>query len=366
MSEAPSLRETIESAMNADAEAATGVVEAPVEVEAAPEPVAAAPQETAAEAAQRARDEKGRFAPKAAEKPNEKPVAPAVKEPVKPAAAAPEAKPLEPKPEPVAPVKAPQSWKPAVRDLAAKLPAEFRPILDEASRREIETTRVLNETAQARQFATQVQQSLAPYEGIARASGVDAMTWAGRALQTFAGLHQGTPQHKAALIAQAISAYGVDVDAVNAAMQGQPQPHAGAQPQVDVNRLVEEKFQAYQQQQQADQRLREAQAFLDTTPEFIQDVFPDMVEIMRLDRAKGGNMTPAQAYDRAVKLNEGVQDTLSKRKAETAARAQAPTVQRAKAAASSIKPSPGVAVTREQGPRSLRETIEAAVAGQRT
>jgi hypothetical protein len=376
--ETPSLRETIESAMTADAGVATEVVEAPVEV--APEHVEAEPQETAAEAAARARDEKGRFATKPAEKATEKPAAApegaekaakvAAVAPGKPAGAAPPPALAGPPAPEVAPVKAPQSFKPAVRELAQKLPAEFRPILDEAVRIDNDAKRALNDSAQARQFSQQVQQSLAPYEGIARAAGMDSMAWAGQALQMVAGLYQGPPQHKAALIAQAIAMSGASIDDINAAMQGQaPAAHAQPQPQQqpqDVNRLVEQAIQ--QRVQQARQVKAETawQEFTGTQPEFLETVFPDMQEIVSLAERQGRNITYQQAYDRACKLNEEVSGVLAARKTTEATRAQAPTVQRAKVAGASIKATPVAAATRPAGPRSLRDEIEAAIAGQRT
>jgi hypothetical protein len=380
--DAPSLRETIESAMSADAEVAPEVVEAPVEVEVAPEHVEAEPQETAAEAAARARDEKGRFATKPAEKAAEKPAAApegAEKAARVKASAVGQGKPATvvtppavagtPAPE-VAPVKAPQSFKPAVRELAQKLPAEFRPILDEAVRIDNDAKRALNDSAQARQFSQQVQQSLAPYEGIARAAGMDSMAWAGQALQMVAGLYQGPPQHKAALIAQAIAMSGASIDDINAAMQGQApaahaQPQSQQQPQ-DVNRLVEQAIQ--QRVQQARQVKAETawQEFTGTQPEFLETVFPDMQEIVSLAERQGRNITYQQAYDRACKLNEEVSGVLAARKTTEATRAQAPTVQRSKTAGSSIKATPVAAATRPAGPRSLRDEIEAAIAGQRT
>jgi hypothetical protein len=359
--DAPSLRETIESAMSADAEVAPEVVEAPVEVEVAPEHVEAEPQETAAEAAARARDEKGRFATKPAEKAAEKPAAApegAEKAAKAKAAAVGQGKPaavvtppaVAGAPAPEAPaVKAPQSWTPAEREAWAKAPPEIQKAVD---RREREMARTLQETAPIRQYAQQVHQSLAPYEGIARASGMDAMTWAGQALQTFAGLHQGTPQHRAGIIAQAIATYGIDVEAVNAAMQGQPAPQAQPQQQPpDVNRLVEQAIQ--QRVQQARQVKAETawQEFTGSQPEFLETVFPDMQEIVSLAERQGRNITYQQAYDRACKLNEEVSKILDQRKAAEAAKAQQASTQRARAAASSVRSTPAVATPTQPADR---------------
>jgi hypothetical protein len=359
MSEAPSLRETLESAIAADAAEAEPVA-APV-VEAAPESAAQPePQETAAEAAQRARDEKGRFAPKA---PEAKPE-PAAAKPTDPAKPAAEAKPPEPKPEPAAHVKAPQSWKPQAREAFAKAPPEVQ---QEVMRRESEIARALNETADARKTVEQMRQTLQPYEAIARANGMDAMQYAGSVMQTAAVLHMGSAQQKAALVAQLIGAYGVDVDAVNAAMQGQaPRQAAPQQAPQDVSALVQQEFQRVAQEAQQQRAASAWEEFQATEPEFLEQVKPAMREILHLAGQQNRNMTYQQAYDRACKLDEEVSAVLDQRKSAAAARAQAPTVQRAKVAGSSIKATPAATAIRPAGPRSLREEIEAAVAAQRT
>ena len=375
--EAPSLRETLESAMNAEP-AEVEPVEAP-EVEAAPEVPAPDAAPTPAPSQERARDEAGRFAPKAEQKPAQ------TKAPVptkggekadgraateakgKPAAAAPSTA-VAGAPAPVAPsdVKSPQSFRATTKELAKRLPAEFHPILEDSIRIDNEAKRALNESAQARHYAQQVQQSLAPYESIARAAGApDAFTWAGSALQTVAGLYQGPPDHAIALAAQAVqlvqSRFGPQaIDRIAAILDGkapqhvpQAQPQPQQQPQ-DVQALV--------QQTLAQERAKaDAQAFLSSQPEFLDDVKDDMLALMERDRAKGGNMTWQQAYDRACKLNEDVASVLAQRKSADAARAAAPTVRQAKAAAVSVKTSPVSGATRPAGPKSLRETIEDAM-----
>lgn len=389
MSDAPSLRETIESAMEADAAtdvALEPVVEAPAPVEAAPEHEAAV--ETPAEAAARARDEAGRF--KRVDK-NEKPAATpeGVKKAAGEAVAAVKGKaagvappPVSPAAKPVpeaAPFKAPQSWKPAMRELAAKLPPEFRPIVEESIRRDQETSRVMQESAQARQFASQVQQSLAPYELIARANGTDAMTFAGTALRDVAAIYSGAPQQAVAVVAGAVSMlqqrFGPQaLDMINSAMEGRaaqvPQQMQQMAPPRDprVDQLFARIERAQTQRLQSD--INSAEEFLGAQ-EFGEDVRGTVADIIDVWAQQGKTSITQhdlqRAYDLACRTNEDVSKVLDARRVTEAARAQAPTVQRAKVAASSIRASPGVAAPRNQGPMSLRETIEAAAAAaQRT
>jgi hypothetical protein len=311
----------------------------------------------------RARDEAGRFT-KAAEAAPEKPAGTAPKGDVHGAAsAAPPAgqgkaegavPPPAPSAEPASPpVKAPQSWTPQAREAFSKAPPEVQA---EVAKREKEIARALQEAAPARQYAQQVQESLRPYETIARANGMDAMSWAGQALQTVASLYAGTPQQKAQTIAQAILTSGADLEAINAALQNPQAPTrqaAPSQPRVDpreeVRRILEE-----------ERTMSAAREFLANPPEFYDTVKDDVHDILRLDRQRGGNLTPAQAYDRACRFNEDVQSVLAQRKAAEAARTQQQVTARAQVAASSVRSTPAAAPSTAAQPKSIRGALEAA------
>jgi hypothetical protein len=355
-----SIRDSIEAAIEQhtpEPESAPAVEAAPVEVpapDAAPSP---------APTPGRARDEAGRFAPKAEK------TAAAPEGAQKPAlaAGAAEGKAAGISPVPAAPpvpeppkFRAPQSWKPAMRELAAKLPAEFHPLVEESLRIDNEAKRALNDSTEARRMAESVHRTLAPFEGLARANGMDAMSYAGNVLQMAAQLFQGPQPNRPALIAQLIKQAGVNPEDVNPYLSGEKAPPAAPQqPQADpreqVRAILEE------------ERIRQvATEFLESPPEFYETVQGDMHEILRLATAQGRKMTPQQAYDRACKLNEDVQGIIAQRKAAEAAKAQIVSTQRSKAAAVSIRAAPAEHPGKANGKRSLREEIEAAVAAQRT
>lgn len=311
-----------------------------------------------------ARDEKGRFAPKA-ETPSEKPTA----APKAANGAAPTAPPVgqgkaagaatlpAPAAESVPPapsVKAPQSLTPAAREAFAKAD----PVLQaEIAKREKEVSRTLQETAQARHYVQQVQASLAPYETIARANGTDAMTWAGGALQMAASLYAGTPAQKAQTIARAIAISGVDLEAINAVLSGQPDPKGQpAQPAPDVRSLVEQQFRAVQQQYEAKAADQTLATFLATEPEFIDDVWQDMQAVLQAAASQGRNLTLQQAYDRACKLNDDVQGVVEKRKAAEAQRTATAATAKARAAAGFPRSQPAAA------PAAQPKGIDAAMA----
>lgn len=321
---------------------------APAEVEAPPEAeVEAAPEGEAEveEAPERARDESGRFAkaPKekaAAPKGTEKPAAETGAAKGKAAGVTPPAPAAAPPPEPL---KVPQSWKPQMRELAAKLPPEFRPIVEEALRRDGEVNRALQESAQARQVAQTVQGALAPFEGIARMAGKDAWAWAGEALQQAAVLQQGNPQQQIEFLANYIRSRGVDVQALANALDGQPtQPHSAPAP-VDVESIVNRRLEAVMQQAEVTRAQHDAQAFLATNPEFIRDVGPEMGAIIR-SMGQGQNIDLKAVYDRACWMNPDVRAILQQRQDATKAKAAAEAAAKARAAGrTSVRPSPAPA-----------------------
>lgn len=370
MPDAPSLRETLEAAVTSSQDPAPEPeVEAPAVEAAEPAPAPEPKEEAAPSAAERARDERGRFKP--AGEPEAAPQSAKKAEPVKTAAPGQakaggvEAPPTTPPAAAVepAPVKAPQSWKPQVRELAAKLPAEFKPILDEVNRREVETSRALQETANARRLAEQVHQALSPFEGVARANGMDALAWAESAVRDRAVLAMGSPQQKAQLLARAIRESGTDIEMLAAALDGAPAqgPQQPAAPPVNIQAEVQRAIQSQVQHAQRAKAEREMTSFLEAEHEFIEAVGPDMHGILLAAGSQGRNLTPQEAYDRACWMNPDVREVLEKRKAVEAAKAQAPSVAQAKRAAVSVKAAPAEPVKTTEK-RSLREELEAAAA----
>ena len=270
-----------------------------------------------------------------------------------PAVAAP---PAETAPKP--PRKLPADMSATARELASKLPPEFSPLLDEWEKRHKETSRALSESAQARQFAQEVQRSLSPYETIARANGMDAMSWAGQALQTVASLYAGTPQQKAQVIAQAIALSGVDVEAINQAMQNPQAARAAAPQQPDIRsgfrRMWEEQI-GQEKSRVAEQQARD---FIASEPEFLQEVAPQMVAILRAAEAAGRPMSYQDAHAQAIWANPEVRAILLQREAAKAATATNAATQRASEAASSIRSTPSTAPAAK--PQGLRASLEAA------
>jgi len=354
--------------------------------EAAPEPAAvvetpaaapaeAAPAEvvteTATEAAQRARDEAGKFvkenkSAKATKKPPTSAPAEAKPETPPPAIEGEGAAAETPPPAAAAPVTteapklaAPQSWKPHAREKWAALPPEVQ---EEAVRIDKEVQRVMRETAETRKFASSVQSTLAPFEGLARANGMDSVKYAGSVMQTAAALHMGTPAQKASIVAQLIGTYGIDVDAVNAVMQGQAPAQASQPAQQPQN--VQAEVQRYFEQMQTQQLTNTAQQAIDKAKgecEFWNDIGQGKIVTMA---AQLITMEPDLAPDVALKNSyeilsartPSVSAVLKQRQEAEAAKARIASTQQARAAAGSIRSTPAAGA--DAKPVGLRAVLE--------
>ena len=338
--------------------------------ETAPEPVAEAspepaPQEDAAPTApDRSRDEHGRFA-KAEKAPEPKPQ-------VKSGAIGPELKdapPLgKPAAEPPPSVKAPQSWKPTVRDLVSRLPAEFHPIVEEALRRDKETALAMQKAAEAGKGAQPMIEAIRPYEMQIRAAGIEPSKYVGDLLQTVHALTYGNPTQQADVLAAVVMQYGrhlLNPDgqdangqptspldrAIVSRLQGQGQPQRQTQPAYQDPR-VDKLLQALQSQQQ--ERLTQAEAASDArveefagAHEFYEDVREQMADIVDLWAKQGKKSLSDEelerAYNLACNMNPDVSAVLErKKKAETVRTSQEATA-RARAASSSIRSQPAAA-----------------------
>jgi len=319
------------------APAAEVVTEAPA-VEAAPEPTG-----------ERVRDESGKFIKKSstATPPAEKPGTPTKAIEDQGAAAATPTSPAAAPASPEAPkFKAPQSWRPEVREKWASLPVEVQ---QEADRLDKEYQKILRDTAQARQMSNTVRETLAPFEGLARANGMDSLKYAGSVMQTAAALHMGTPQQKAAIVAQLISTYGIDVDGVNAVMQGQApaQPAQSMTPE-KVQEMARRAYQEERQRTQMQELTSVAQQALNKTKpgcEFWDDIGEQkIIELgaffVERDPSLAPDVALKNAYDILADKNPQVAGVLKQRREAEAAKARIASTQQARAAAGSIKTQP--------------------------
>lgn len=353
------LRSTLEAAY--EAQVTPAEAEPSPAPEAAPEPVEAAPEapeaarETTAEKEARERDEKGRFAKKSTD-----PIK--VEAPKPEAKASPPAAPVEPevKPPVQADVRAPQSWKPAVREKFAGLPPEVQ---QEVVRVDREVMRTMQESAEARQFHQRFQQGVAPYESIFRGLGISSEQAIGTSLQTLAQLASGPPAVKAKVAAEIIKNYGIDIQMLDSELAGQAPPPGQAQPAIDPNQIIRqarEAMRAEMQQAQNSQFETKMRAEIESmkTLEFFDDVREDMANIIEGHAKRGVVMTPRDAYNLAVWANPSTAEVMQQRQAAKVAANPQGSTQRARAAASSVRGTPAAPPNGAQSD-DLRSVLEA-------
>lgn len=332
----------------------------------------AATPEEAPERPARARDESGRFAPKA------KAETPAEEQPEASEAVAPEPEGIQPGPK-AAPKadpseRAPASWRPNVREHWAALPPEVR---SEVARREQEVQRTLQETAEARKYVEAINKVVAPYEMFIRAENSNPLQAIDNMMATAARLRTGTGPETAGLIAQLVNQFGVGrfgaqfIEQLDSALAGQ-------QPRVDptqqaVQQVVQQQlapvqqFMSQFQQAQEAQRLRaqqeaagEVQTFLQQA-EFGEDVREEMADIMELAQKRGRQVTLQDAYQQACLVHPDVRATLQARAKARNVQATTSVAQRARAASVSVSGAPAVGAP-QQTPSDVRSAIEAAIA----
>lgn len=267
--------------------------------------------------------------------------------------------------------RAPQAWKPAQKAKWDKLDPDIR---QEVLRREHETTKVLSDSAQARQFTSQVHQAIQPY--MARIQQVGDPV---KAIQNLLAadhlLATGPAAQKAQYLAKLIVDYGVDIAALDSALAGKPV----ADPvESKVEQLLQQRLAPFQQylttQQQRDLQLQQQavqqvqltveQMAQDTTAypyfEEVRDTMADIVEIMA---KKGMSIDLKTAYNRAVAMDPDISQVVAQATARQVQATQAAEknakAQRALKASASVRGAPTGPLTGKP-PQDRRGIIEAA------
>jgi hypothetical protein len=310
----------------------------------------------------RVRDSLGRFVPKAKVGSDVAPPAGQAPGPGSPATQ-PGAAPGEATPTP-----APQSWSPAAREHWAQMPAQVQ---QEVYRREQEMQRFVNDTAGARQVAERFYQTVQPFLPTIQAEGVDALTAVGNLMQFATRMRMGTPNEKATTIAALVKAYGVDVNALDSALVGQPLPQDG-NPQANVQAAVQQALQPiYQAAQQRQQRIQQEAAWgaqsemsqfaQEPNHEFFGDLRSMMADLIEVAERQGHELSLEDAYWRAAMLHPEVSRVIMARQQGVNAQQLTAAARRAKSAAVSVRGSAPVGSPNGAEPSSIRESIEAAI-----
>lgn len=369
-----SLRDTLNASFDA-AVAEEGMQEPEVDEEAAP------PEgETQEQADQRARDEAGRFAkqPKAAKKPEVKPAAAvAAKPPTVRPGVKPEAAPVPTSaPQPAEPqMKAPQAWRDGAKKAWASLPEEARV---EVLRREKEFSTALAGAAEDRKYAQTLRSTIAPFEAQIRAEGSTPEKAIASLLQTGMALRTAPPAHKAQLVAGLINDFGIDLNHLVQALQGQVPRGGPQQPspqQIDPNSIAKQVMEnitktlgsqreaaliAQSKAVMEKELSGKAMHGLDGT-DYTEEIHDSMADFIESAAKRGRSISLEQAYTMAAQMHPEVSKVLERQKQAASATKKNQTTQQVRAAASSVRSSPATTPVRSGQGMSLRESLEAAV-----
>jgi len=276
--------------------------------------------------------------------------------------------PLEEKPV-AAPDAAPISWKNEEKAHWAKVPPEVKAIIQ---RREQEVQRALNNTAHARRFAGEFQQVVAPFAHLIRAQNSNPLQAVQNLMTTAAGLTTGNQQQKAAIIAEIISNYGVDLQVLDTTLaegQSNPNPNAGQgsippqfaqalQPIYQFMESIQNSRQSYEQQMAA-KAAEEIENFGATKP-FFNELRDDMADLMEMAAKRGRKLSLEDAYRTAVAGNPQYASALKQNTDAASVSAAAATLARARNAASSVSGAPRGGSSADKVPNTRRGALEAA------
>jgi len=360
-------QDTLRDSLNAAFDKAEAETPPPVEKpDAPPPPPADKPDEPPvgeqAVRAARARDEKGKFAPKVAAQPlaAAQPLGEAAPQPATPA-------------EPMAKVAAPSSWTPAERANWENVPAPAREAI---MRREVEINRTLQETATSRRAVESMQQVVAPYiNNIRAANGGDVVGAMRQFFDYDNRLRHGTQLEKAQAITSLIKGYGIDIQALDNALAGAaPRPEdtqqsMAAQQAAQVQQLLQRELAPFRQMMAAQQAAQVGQVnqtieqfATDPAHPYFTDVQGPMADLLEIAERQGRALSLKDAYDAACWQNSEIRAILLKGVASQSSATAGQAAQRAKAAAVGVKSGPratlGTAV--EDANRSRADDVAAA------
>ncbi|CAB4136655.1 hypothetical protein UFOVP312_37 [uncultured Caudovirales phage] len=310
----------------------------------------------------RPRDENGKFKPKEA---------------TEPPAQEPQDQGMQPGPKAGPknhPERAPQAWRPEVREHWAQLP---EPVRAEIARRESEHARFIQDSSEARRNNEALMRTIAPYEAFIRAENSNPMQAIDNLMSTAARLRTGTAPELAQMVAGLVNQFGVGrfgnafIEQLDSALAGQaPQqdPQQAAIEQALNQRLapVQQMLTQFQQAQLAQQQQvtssaqNEVADFLNKA-EFGEDVRDDMADLMEAATRRGQNLSLADAYKKACLMNDNVRSVITQRVRAQGAQQGTQAAQKARSTAVQVSGAAPMGALR-QDPTDVRSAIEAAIA----
>lgn len=198
-----------------------------------------------------------------------------------------------------------------------------------------------------------------------QSAGMDPMRAFGSFLDVTRTLRTGPAEQRASVVADIIKNFGVDVEQLAAALDGQPQQARQQSFDPDaIARQVEARFvqnmQQRQQQALSHQATQTVEEFVQSAPEFFEDVREEIADLMELRARRGVKLELKDAYNHVIRNHPEIGPILKQREAATAANATQASTQRARAASSSVRSQPSSAPVGGREPESIRDYLEAA------
>lgn len=193
------------------------------------------------------------------------------------------------------------------------------------------------------QRVQEMDKTLQPYQSLFATNGGPRQTIE-NLLQTGAVLQMGTPSQKAQVAANIIKQFGVDIRQLDGLLAGEPDPQAQKQSEIDQllqQRLapIQQQLQQYQQREQ--QQVQQSQAAVKSevdafaqSHEFYSDVAPEMADLLDMAANRGRQMTMEEAYSIACSTHPSISKIMQARQSQQ-------TISTKRAAASSVRGSPG-------------------------
>lgn len=316
---------------------------------ATPEPAVAAP-ETPAQATERARDEQGRFAAKAAQEAAEPAAQAAPAGTVAPAEAVP---PVAEAPKVPGP---PNSWSAQAKANWHTLPTEIQA---EIAKREQDIAKFTGKTDEERAFGRDMQKVVQPYLPVIKAQGATPAQAVESLLNTAYVLHTGTPQAKQAALMQVAREYGIPLEGNQQSSDAYTQQLEQRLAQLEQRLTGADQEQEFALQQEVANDLAAFAA--DPRNSHFEAVKGHMAALLSSGEAKDLQ----DAYDRAVWASPDTRATLlAQQRAEEEAKRRADEAKRledARRKAVSVVGSPGLATAaaRPNGDLSLRDELQA-------
>ena len=259
-------------------------------------------------------------------------------------------------------LKAPVNWSATEREQWSKIPGDVQERIHE---REKDMATAMADTAQARTTQGRINQLGSEYASVLASEGVSDPVQAAEGLfKTVAQLRLGSPQQKAQQIAQLIEHYGVDVAALDNQLVNTPQ----AQQESELERMVQQRMQPYEQLMQQQQAFQQQQvqqvrtqadnqvAEFGKEHEFLNDVREPMAAMIDAAAGRGTNLKLKEAYNMACAIDPAISKILEQRKQQETLTGQKTALQAKQQAASTLNGRIG-AVSSGTGAMSLRESL---------